>query len=518
MNKRKKTRWTSALLGLILAASMVLGIGPKAMAADTAPSPSVTVHDLQGLLSAIETTDAGGIIGVDAEIMVTPGTTLGTFTKGITIQRVTADGHLQLHSDDGTGDPITVNNIVFDGAGVSGSTPFVGADLNSTIEGCTFKNCSAIFSGGGLSIDHGQIQLTGCAFKDNSSQNQAGQLQVSGGSTATLENCTFTGGSAAYKGGAIMNGGTCTITNSTITGNHAGQYGGGIYNYGTLTVEGCKIYQNTADEGGADLANEGNGQIDLKDNLSALVALFAPDSLIPSGWTTENKTVSMGGMETTYTLYAMGFTTPDPTPTPTPDSGNDDDAPTQPSHGSSGGSTTVKVNTPTPVLSCGGAVLDATQTAYLLGYADGLLGQENAVTRAQAAQILYRVLTTDSRAKIQVKHGAFTDVPTGAWYAEAVDAMTSAGIISGCGDSRFNPDGKITWGELATIMARFVDHKPVSHIITTHWAKDALNTAIDFGWIDYTDQFKPDAPVNRGEMVNFISAIFTWAGTQSTAK
>lgn len=510
MNKRKKTRWTSALLGLFLAASMVLGFGPKAMAVDTAPSPSVTVHDLQGLLSAIETTDAGGIIGVDAEIMVTPGTALGTFTKGVTIQRMTAEGQINIHSDDGTGDPVTVNNIIFDGAKVSSNMAFVVMNCAANFEGVAFSNCDSQTCGA-VEVRIGEAHFKNCTFKDNRAS-LGGHVSINDGS-GYFESCTLSNG-YAENGGAIRigsSGATCQIESSTITQNEASGIGGGIWNAGTLTITGSKVFSNTT----GDIANRG-GNVTLTDSIEALTALFAQDNLIPSGWTEETL---KDEFNMSYTRYTMAFTTPDPTPTPIPDSGNDDDTPTQPSHsGSSGGSTTIKVNTPKPVLACGGAVLDATQTAYLLGYADGLFGQDNAVTRAQAAQILYRVLTTDSRAKIQVKHGAFTDVPTGAWYAESVDAMTSAGIISGCGDGRFNPDEKITWGELATIMARFVDHKPVSHIITTHWAKDALNTAIDFGWIDYTDQFKPDAPVNRGEMINFISAVFTWAGTQSTTK
>ena len=65
-----------------------------------------------------------------------------------------------------------------------------------------------------------------------------------------------------------------------------------------------------------------------------------------------------------------------------------------------------------------------------------------------------------------------------------------------------------------SMFKHFVDHKPVSHIITRHWAKDAINTAIDFQWIDYTDQFDPDGAVTRMEMVDFVQAVFTWAKAQ----
>lgn len=52
---------------------------------------------------------------------------------------------------------------------------------------------------------------------------------------------------------------------------------------------------------------------------------------------------------------------------------------------------------------------------------------------------------------------AFPDVAPDAWYAEAVNAMTDAGIIKGDGNGNFRPDDTVTYGEFVTILARIAN-------------------------------------------------------------
>lgn len=52
-------------------------------------------------------------------------------------------------------------------------------------------------------------------------------------------------------------------------------------------------------------------------------------------------------------------------------------------------------NTPAPAkpqLVCNGAVIDASRTVVLLGYGDSLLHEDDPLTRAQLATIVYRLL------------------------------------------------------------------------------------------------------------------------------
>jgi hypothetical protein len=72
------------------------------------------------------------------------------------------------------------------------------------------------------------------------------------------------------------------------------------------------------------------------------------------------------------------------------------------------------------------------------------------VTRAQFAAFMVRALginTEDYR-------GVFKDVNSSAWYAKEVEAANAAGIVSGIGDGKFNPDAKITREQMAAMIMR----------------------------------------------------------------
>ena len=48
----------------------------------------------------------------------------------------------------------------------------------------------------------------------------------------------------------------------------------------------------------------------------------------------------------------------------------------------------------------------------------------------------------------------YADVPSDAWYAEAVTALREQGLMDGVGDNRFDPDGVFTRAQLATVLYR----------------------------------------------------------------
>lgn len=199
--------------------------------------------------------------------------------------------------------------------------------------------------------------------------------------------------------------------------------------------------------------------------------------------------------------------TPTPTPTPKPSSNSGNNH----SHSSNTTKSVSKTESKSTItLSYGKAVLDTTKTEYLLGYADGLLGSKGTVTRAELVQIVYRLLTPESKAAIYSNKNSFKDVTANDWYNEAVSTLLDAGLISMSADKKFNPDKNITWGEMVTILAKFAEPNHEWKIITRHWARDALNTAISNRWFEYNDQFNPDGEVTRVEMLNFINTMFDW--------
>ena len=160
-------------------------------------------------------------------------------------------------------------------------------------------------------------------------------------------------------------------------------------------------------------------------------------------------------------------------------------------------------------LQCGEVILDREHPVELQGYGNGDLGLNDPVTRAQMAQILYRQM--ESKIERTDTGLQFPDVRETDWFYEPVMTMADAGVIVGSNDGRYHPDDPVTWAQMITMLYRFTELEPTCHIITEHWAKDAINTAIEQGWIDYTDQFEPDAPANRGEVQLFVNTVLTWA-------
>lgn len=166
-------------------------------------------------------------------------------------------------------------------------------------------------------------------------------------------------------------------------------------------------------------------------------------------------------------------------------------------------------------LSHGGAILDTSIPLVLLGYGDGQPHENDPITRAQIAVLLYRSLTDESKATLTASTNFFADVKSGEWYCDAVSALSSAGIINGC-DGLFSPNDNLTWGQLIALLTRFVEPKtaimPEDFAYYEHWAYNNIVTAVAYGWIDNAVTIAPDHFVTRGEAVAFVNSIFEICG------
>lgn len=149
--------------------------------------------------------------------------------------------------------------------------------------------------------------------------------------------------------------------------------------------------------------------------------------------------------------------------------------------------------------------------AYVSGYEDEFVRPEKAVTRAEAAMMLYRLLTEECLDKIGTKIHYFTDVNADDWYCEAVATMANGGYISGYKDGTFGGDKLITRAEFVAILVRFVGEMDVECDFTdldeSHWAYRAIATAVEAGWIaGFEDgSFHPEKPITRAEVMAVIN-------------
>lgn len=124
---------------------------------------------------------------------------------------------------------------------------------------------------------------------------------------------------------------------------------------------------------------------------------------------------------------------------------------------------------------------DTDHDAYIVGYDTGYVGPNDTLTRAEAAQIIYTLMTDEAKAENAKKNGkTFVDVSKTHWAYEAITMMTKASIMVGTGDGKFAPDAVITREQFATMIAQlFKIEIEVNQPITGYIFKDLNGSFAD---------------------------------------
>ena len=213
------------------------------------PEPSaISVSTFEELLDAIAHANENDVIELSTCISDTPTElVLGRADCPVTIRRATSEARLILGTF--TAGNIKVQNITFDGAGIQATWPFVSSSSPTQIfVDCNFVNCVAENGVSALSIGGEEAFISDCQFANNTGG--VGAHFRTDGRRATIENCTFTGGYAIYKGPVFI----CTteetlIIGCTISGNAAVEQAGGVYvGSGALSIAESKIYGITSEK------------------------------------------------------------------------------------------------------------------------------------------------------------------------------------------------------------------------------------------------------------------------------
>lgn len=508
---------------------------------------TVTVGTLDELETAIAAAEDGDTIAVSAEITL-DGVTLQT-GKDITLVRadsyesgsffrlknsaVISGFRMENYKSSTTAvceSSAEIENCYFIGDSDSSET-FIKLYALSTSNAVSIHDCS--FSGAAYSAIYSknnvQLTITNCIFSENCSYTQGGAIRSEG--TLILEGCTISGNSAV-SGGGVYCSGDLTITNCQFSGNQIQneKFGTDILSFGTLNI--------TDDpQDGEGYYEESTGvkvELPLADytNTAKLIYLtdeqateyFAPDPApdepdegepeTPTETPTEPPEQPDNGEDgDTPTEPEEPPTTPEQ-PQDKPDSGDDDDDdyeppvyrpvhPIKPSEPE-------PQPEPAPTLICNNAVVDTSRSVVLLGYGDGLLYEDDPLTRAQLATIVYRLLDDDSIAQYDTDGAAqFKDVAPDAWCYRYVQTINRAGIVLGVGEGNYAPNGLVTWAQTITILSRFVEPQDyeLQHIQYDGWALNAVQTAVALGWITDSAEFNPDAIISRGQLVQLVNGI-----------
>ena len=511
----KKTKCLLLVLSLLLSMSIPALAAEEGTEETTTPTTH-TVGTLDELKTALTYAVDNDTIVISAGIAIADE--ILTTDRAVTLTR----------SAEYSGDLLTLGS----NGGLSGFTISDNADFSSTVliamdaENVSIERCN--FTGNGTAFTWFVSAYDDVAISDCTFQNSGGvALTIPNTAAAvTVQNCSFVNNTMPTGENAITNNGILLLENTKVYGNT-----GGIYNGGTLTANGCEIYGNNDN----DISNRGT--------------LNITDSTISSGFYNEETGVKLSMpltdfADTVSLVYltdeeaAKRFappappvestppaeTTPPPvitTPAPEADEDEPEDDYTPPviiyrpiisDRDDEEDTTPAPDPAPTPAAParvCGDTVIDLSRSVVLHGYGDGQLHLEDSLTRGQMATIIYRLLDEDTIAKYETAESAFDDVPADMWCCTAISTIAKAGIVSGVGNDRFNPNGKLTWAHIITVMTRFVEPQTyqLQNIQYDGWAIEAVQTAAALGWIEDRADLNPNAFITRGEFMDFVNNI-----------
>lgn len=120
-------------------------------------------------------------------------------------------------------------------------------------------------------------------------------------------------------------------------------------------------------------------------------------------------------------------------------------------------------------------VSKACALGYMHGHDDGFFKPDDNVTRAQTAQVIYNMNTTDYKYS---PNDRYSDVADDSWYAPAVSWATDTDVMDGFSDGNFLPQQYVTREELASYLYRFAKRPEIKSNLIENY-KDAYLVASD---------------------------------------
>lgn len=150
--------------------------------------------------------------------------------------------------------------------------------------------------------------------------------------------------------------------------------------------------------------------------------------------------------------------------------------------------------------------------SYIVGREGGYFCPNAYLTRAESAEMLYRLLDNEVRTEAQTTKNVFTDVSENDWFNVSVSTLANLGVINGRTPDTFAPNEKITRAEFTTMMIRLseisYDGEDLFTDIATHWAREYINSAASVEWVNgYDGYFRPDDSITRAEVVTLINRV-----------
>lgn len=156
----------------------------------------------------------------------------------------------------------------------------------------------------------------------------------------------------------------------------------------------------------------------------------------------------------------------------------------------------------------GVSLMTASHPAYLLGGSGAFpsFNPSRQVTRAEAAQMLYRLLPPST----PVPDASYSDVPEGAFYADAVKTLAGLGVLE-AQDGALRTGEPVTRGEFTRYVASFSPLRSDAELFPDVAEDDPnaafIRSARAYGWAQGGSDglFHPEEVINRAAAVTLLN-------------
>ena len=150
--------------------------------------------------------------------------------------------------------------------------------------------------------------------------------------------------------------------------------------------------------------------------------------------------------------------------------------------------------------------------AYLQGFPDGTLRPEQTVTRAELAEILYRLMEPDARKEASDTECGFLDLGPSHWAYDAVSALANLRVMLGFPDGYFRPQDGVTGPELSIILERIRASEAGRNAwpaLASGWEADAVTFEAGNGWVMglFDGVFQKDRAFTRAELAALLNRL-----------
>lgn len=157
------------------------------------------------------------------------------------------------------------------------------------------------------------------------------------------------------------------------------------------------------------------------------------------------------------------------------------------------------------------AVEQLAEMGILTGDERGYFNPNSAITRAEAATIICRLMGVEDEAK-SMKMVVFDDVSASHWAVGYVAMAADMGIINGNGDGSFAPEDPVTYQQMAKMLVCAWGYEE-SAIEQGGWPDGYMQVAEDLGIVDFAIAVE-DIPAPRRDVAKMAyNVLFTYENT-----